>query len=381
MLVELYMKNINLKKVIYPKIIISSGGSGGHIYTGISIADEIKKQIPNSSILFIGSEKRMEINEIPKFGYPIKKIIISGGRNKFNSIFSISSLLMEIIHSFFSVNKIIKNFSPDIVIGTGGFVSFPTLCMAKKNGVPILLQEQNSFPGLTNRIFSRYAKKICVAYEQTKKFFPKKKTILTGNPVRSGIFNLPKKETACSHLNLKRNKPIILSLGGSQGSNKINKFWINKIKKIIRLDIQLIWQIGNFDIKEITKKNKVLFNHPNILALKFIEDIFTCYAAADLVVSRAGALTISEICLIGKPYILIPFSNSSDDHQNKNARILEDKKAALIIKDEEIENKLMNSIIKLLDNNKLRKKMIKNILLLGKPKAVNNIVKEILQII
>ncbi|WP_274536723.1 undecaprenyldiphospho-muramoylpentapeptide beta-N-acetylglucosaminyltransferase [Blattabacterium cuenoti] len=318
------------------------------------------------------------MREIPKWGYSIEKIWISGGKDKF---FSLSGFILSIqlIYSLFLANKIMKKFSPDIVIGTGGFVSFPTLYAAKKNKIPILIQEQNSFPGLTNRIFSRYANKICIAYEQAKKYFPQKKTIITGNPVRSEIFHLPSKEKACIHLGLNITKPIILSIGGSQGSNSMNNAWIKGLKRIIELDMQLIWQVGKLDLYKI-KKNK-MSHHSNILFMEFIENIPACYAAADIIVSRAGALTISEICLIGKPYILIPFPWSSNDHQNQNAKILEEKKAALIIKNEEIEKKLVNSVIKLVNDSSMKKKMSRNLLKLGKPKATNDIVNEILQII
>ncbi|WP_185874059.1 undecaprenyldiphospho-muramoylpentapeptide beta-N-acetylglucosaminyltransferase [Blattabacterium cuenoti] len=368
------MKNNSIKKII-----ISSGGTGGHIYPGIAIADKLKKNIPTVDILFIGSKKHMEMQEIPKFGYKIEKICISGGKNKFFSI-KVLILLIELIYSFFLVKKIIKKFSPDIVIGTGGFVSFPTIYAAKKKKIPILLQEQNSFPGWTNRKFSHYAKKICIAYEEAKKYFPKEKTIVTGNPVRYEIIKKKNsKEKACIHLGLKIDRPIILSIGGSQGSNSINNAWMKGLKKLIDLDIQLILQVGKIDIHTIAKNR--FSHHKNFIFMEFIEDISMCYAAADIIVSRAGALTISEVCLIGKPSILIPFPWSSDDHQNKNAKILEEKEAALIIKNEEIEKKLVDSTIKLLNDSIKKKKMSKNILQLGKPEATNDIVKEILQII
>ncbi|WP_185851787.1 undecaprenyldiphospho-muramoylpentapeptide beta-N-acetylglucosaminyltransferase [Blattabacterium cuenoti] len=366
------MKNIS------PRIIICSGGTGGHIYTGIAIADELKNKIPEINVLFIGSKKNMEMQEIPKCGYPIERICISGGKRK---LFSSSGfiLFIELIYSFFLANKIIKKFSPDIVVGTGGYVSFPTLYAAKKNRVPILIQEQNSFPGLTNRIFSRYARKICIAYEESKEYFPKERTIITGNPVRSGILQLPSREEACFHLGLKKEKPIILSIGGSQGSNSINNAWIKGLKKLIHLDIQLIWQLGKVDIHRVRKNG--ISHHHNFILMEFIDNVPMCYAAADIIVSRAGALTISEICLIGKPYILIPLPWSSDDHQNKNAKILEEKEAALIIKNEDIDEKLVDSTIQLLKNSSMKKKMSKNIFQLGKPKATNDIANEILQII
>ncbi|WP_255345046.1 undecaprenyldiphospho-muramoylpentapeptide beta-N-acetylglucosaminyltransferase [Blattabacterium sp. (Nauphoeta cinerea)] len=320
----------------------------------------------------------MEMREIPRLGYSIEEICISGGRNKFLSM-SGGIMSIQLIYSLFLANRIIKKFSPDIVIGTGGFVSFPTLYAAKKNKIPILIQEQNSFPGLTNRIFSRYANKICIAYEQAKKYFPKDKTIVTGNPVRSEILQLPSKEEACIHLGLKITKPIILSIGGSQGSNSMNNAWIKGLKKIIEWDMQLIWQVGKLDFHKI-KKDKMP-HHSNIIFMEFIENIPAYYAAADIIVSRAGALTISEICLIGKPSILIPFPGSSNDHQNKNAKILEEKKAALIIKNEEIEQKLVNSVIQLVNDHNMKEKMRINILKLGKPKATNDIINEILQII
>ncbi|WP_185856399.1 undecaprenyldiphospho-muramoylpentapeptide beta-N-acetylglucosaminyltransferase [Blattabacterium cuenoti] len=366
-------------KNIYPRIIIGSGGTGGHIYTGIAIADELKNQFPETDILFIGSKKNMEMQEIPKFGYQIESICISGGKKKIFSI-SVFNLFIDLIYSCFLANKIIKKFSPNIVIGTGGYVSFPTLYAAKRNKIPILIQEQNSFPGLTNRIFSSYAKKICLAYEEAEKYFPPKKTIITGNPIRSEILQLPSKEEACFHLGLKIEKPIILSIGGSQGSNSINNAWVKGLKQLIHLDIQLIWQLGKVDIHRI-KENSSISHHANFLLMEFINNITICYAAADIIVSRAGALTISEICLIGKPYILIPLPWASNDHQNKNAKILENKEAALIIKNEDLDKKLVDSTIKLLNNPSMRKKMSKNLLQLGKPKATNDIVNEILQII
>ncbi|AER40435.1 MAG: undecaprenyldiphospho-muramoylpentapeptide beta-N-acetylglucosaminyltransferase [Flavobacteriales bacterium] len=369
-----------MNKIFTPRIIIVSGGTGGHIYPGIAIADELKKQIPKVNILFIGSKNNMEMQEIPKFGYKIEGICISGGRDKFFSLSGFFILSMELMYSFFFSRRILKKFSPDIVIGTGGYVSFPTLYAAKKNKIPIFIQEQNSFPGFTNRIFSSYAKKVCIAFEESKKYFPKEKTIITGNPVRSEILQLPSREKACFYLGLKMDRPIILSMGGSQGSNSINNAWINGLKKLIHFDIQLIWQVGRMDIHKI-KRNHTLSYHKNFIVMEFIENIPICYAAADIIVSRAGALTISEICLIGKPYILIPLPWSSDDHQNRNAKILEDKEAAMIIKNEEIDKKLVDTTIKLLNDPNRKKKMSRNILQLGKPKATNDIVNEILQII
>ncbi len=376
------IKNLKLKFInnkIYPRIIICGGGTGGHIYTGIAIADEIKYQIPYSKILFIGSKNHMEMKEVPKYGYSIKKISISGGRNK---IFSISGLFLfiELIESFFLVKKIIKNFSPNIIIGTGGFVSFPTLLAAKSNKIPILIQEQNSFPGITNRIFSRYADKICIAYKQSQKFFPKGKTIITGNPIRTKILKkFPSKKQACKYFGLNMKKPIILSLGGSTGSKLINNAWKNGISKLINLDIQLIWQIGSY-IDNI-KNNIKIYNYPNIIIIKFIKDIQMCYAASDIIISRAGALTISEICYLKKPNILIPFSRSSDNHQCKNAYILKKHKASIVIQDEEIEKELVDLSIKLISDIPLQKQMVKNISNLGKPNASKDIVNEILQII
>ncbi|WP_185851198.1 undecaprenyldiphospho-muramoylpentapeptide beta-N-acetylglucosaminyltransferase [Blattabacterium cuenoti] len=364
---------------ISPRIIIGSGGTGGHIYTGLAIADELKKKIPKVNILFIGSKNHMEMQEIPKLGYKIESIYISGGKNKFFSM-RFFILTMELIYSYFLVKKILDKFSPDLVIGTGGYVSFPTLYVAGRRKIPILLQEQNSFPGCTNRIFSRYAKKICISYEEANKYFPKEKTVITGNPVRSVILeNFPSKDKACNHLGLNIHKPIILSLGGSQGSNKINQTWMKGLKKLIHLDIQLIWQVGKKDIHELRKN--MISHHKNFVLMNYIENISVCYAAADIIVSRAGALTISEICLIGKPCILIPYPWSSDDHQNKNAKIMKEKKAALIIKNDEIENKLVDTTIQLLNDSKRKKIISTNNLRLGKPNATKDIINEILQII
>ncbi|WP_185872941.1 undecaprenyldiphospho-muramoylpentapeptide beta-N-acetylglucosaminyltransferase [Blattabacterium cuenoti] len=373
-----------MKKKKIPKIIIGSGGTCGHIYPGIAIAEELSTKVPKSHILFIGSKNHMEMQEIPKFGYLFEGIRISGGKNKFCSIVSGMILSMELIYSFFLIKKIFNKFCPDIVIGTGGFVSFPTLYAAHKCKIPILLQEQNSFPGFTNRIFSRYARKICVAYNETKKNFPKKikhNIITTGNPIRSEIMHkiLLDKKQACLNLGLNVNKPIILSIGGSQGAHSINMAWINGLNKLINLDIQLIWQVGKIDIIKISKN--INFYHKNIIIMDFIENIRIYYSAADIVVSRAGGLTISEISLIGKPFILIPLPFASDDHQNKNAKMLEEQDAALIINNEEIEQKLVDATIDLLNDSIRQNRMIKNILKLGKPKATYNIVKEISHII
>ncbi|AWU44897.1 undecaprenyldiphospho-muramoylpentapeptide beta-N-acetylglucosaminyltransferase [Blattabacterium punctulatus] len=370
-----------MKNTFLPRIIIGSGGTGGHIYPGIAIADELKKQIPEVNILFIGSKNNMEMQEIPKFGYKIEGICISGGKDKFFSISGFFIQSIELVYSYFLAKKILKKFSPDIVIGTGGYVSFPTLYAAKKKKIPIIIQEQNSFPGFTNRIFSRYAQKVCIAFEESRKYFPKGKTIITGNPVRSEILKkFPSRNKACHYLGLKKNRSIILSMGGSQGSNSINNAWMNGLKKLIHFDIQLIWQVGKSNIHRI-KKNNPLSNHKNFIVMEFIENIPIYYAAADIIVSRAGALTISEICLIGKPYILIPFPWSSDNHQNKNAKILEEKEAAIIIKNEEIDKKLVDSTIQILNDSDRKKKMRKNILQLGKPQATNDIVNEILHIL
>ncbi|WP_185883122.1 undecaprenyldiphospho-muramoylpentapeptide beta-N-acetylglucosaminyltransferase [Blattabacterium cuenoti] len=364
---------------LHPKVLISSGGTGGHIYTGIAIADAITKIIPKSKILFIGSKKHMEIKKIPKSGYSIEKIHITGGRNRLKSVLGCISLLMEVINSFFLADKILKKFLPNIVIGTGGFTSFPTLSAAIKNGIPILIQEQNAFPGLTNRIFSRYAKKICIAYEEAKQYLPKNKTIVTGNPIRSKILktDLSKKD-ACIQLGINIENPVILSIGGSQGSENINNAWMNGLQRLIHLNIQLIWHTGKF-IHQI--KNNKISHHSNFILMEFIDNIEICYAAADVIVSRAGALTISEICLIRKPYILIPFPWSTDDHQNKNAKVLENQKAALIIKNNEINQKLVDSTIRLLQDSCLKKQMMQNMIQFGKPNATKDIVNEILHII
>lgn len=359
-------------------IIFSGGGTGGHIYSSLSIANEIKFQYPKINILFVGAKSKMETKKIPKYGFNIKTIWISGFPN---SIFSKSFFLLpfKLINSLWNSNKIIKNFYPDIVIGTGGYASGPLVYMAAKKKIPILIQEQNIIPGFTNRILSKYAKKICIGYKESFHFFPFKKTIFTGNPIRKELLNIPNKKKSCLKLGLNQKKIIILSLGGSQGASSINNFWIKNIKKLIKNNIQLIWQIGKQKIQNIKKKIKN-FNK-NIFLFDFIDDIKTAYGAADIIISRSGALTLSELCLVGKPCILIPSPFSTHNHQVKNANFFFKKKLALVIQDNFLEKDLFNTIIYLLENKFLKKKLSKNIKKLAYINSTKKIVNEIFNII
>lgn len=364
------------------KIIVCGGGTGGHIYPALSIANELKihllKKYNSVDFLFLGKKNGIEDKIISKEGYNISGLCISGIPRKISK--DLFKFPFKIFHTYNQCLKIFKNFHPNIIIGTGSYVSAIPIYFAYKKKIPIFIQEQNIIPGYTNIVLGNlFAKKIFIAYEKTSFFFPKKKTYYTGNPLRKEIllnikFN---KQLLCNKFHLNPNKPIILSLGGSQGAQSINNVWIKNIKKLIDEDIQLIWQIGDYDFERIY--NHVICHHPNIILKKFIHNIHLAYYISDIVVARAGGLTISEISVLGKPSILIPFPKSSKDHQLKNAKNLLKLNAIFLIKDEDIKNKLINTVFKILKNDNLKKKLSKNILKISKPNAANLIANEIIK--
>lgn len=362
------------------RILICGGGTGGHIYPAIAIADELKKNLcevySSVKFLFIGNKNGIEMQIIPKRNYPIIGLWISGiPKNISKNLFLFP---IKIINSYKNCLKIFKYFSPNIVIGTGGYVSGIPLYIAYNKKIPIFIQEQNVVPGYTNKIIGKkYAKKIFLGYEKSFSFFPKEKIIFTGNPIRSEIL-LPSinRSQGCKKFNLDPKKPIILSIGGSQGSRSINNGWIKGIKKIIEEDIQLIWQVGNLDFENIN--NNISCKNSNISINKFIEDMHIAYSIADVIVSRAGGISISEIAIHGKPSILIPLSYSSGDHQNENAKAITEKNAALIINNEDIEDKLIDAVIYILRNEKLKEFFSKNILKIRNPNSAKIISQEII---
>lgn len=353
-----------------PKIIISGGGTGGHIYPAIAIADEIKSRMPDAEILFVGALGKMEMEKIPKAGYTIKGLPIAG-INRSNLLANLK-FPFKLLKSLKLSDQILKEFKPDVAIGTGGFASGPLLWQAAKRKIPIVIQEQNSFPGVTNKLLKNKAAAICVAYEGITQF-PADKLNYTGNPIRSDLFqNLDSTEEAKKSLNFDPNKQLILSIGGSQGSRTLNNAWENDLMKIQNADVQLMWQTGNLDYQTI--KNKIPSNENGIQYLEFIYDMKTAFAAADVIVSRAGAMAISELSLVGKPLILVPYPYAAEDHQTKNAKALVDEGAALMLSDDEAKEDLVDCALDLIDDENKQKELSYNLSKLGKPNATKEIV-------
>lgn len=340
------------------KVLVSGGGTGGHIFPAISIANAIKNKCPNADILFVGAENRMEMEKVPAAGYPIIGLPVSGFDRK--HLLKNIKVLFRLFKSVRLADKTVKSFSPDIAVGVGGYASGPTLWAAARRGIPTLIQEQNSYAGVTNKLLASKAKAICVAYENMERFFPKDRIILTGNPVRQELQNdTISREEAIRFFNLDSSKKTILVIGGSLGARTINNSIATGIEKIPQ-DIQLIWQSGKgYD----TQAKKVLDEKKpeNIKQMPFISRMDMAYKAADLVISRAGASSISELCLLGKPVILIPSPNVAEDHQTKNAQALSTKNAALMIRDCDAQNLLIDTALKTVQDETALKNMSDNI--------------------
>ena len=340
------------------KVIVSGGGTGGHIFPAISIANAIKNKCPNADILFVGAENRMEMEKVPAAGYPIIGLPVSGFDRK--HLQKNIKVLFRLFKSIRLADKTVKSFSPDIAVGVGGYASGPTLWAAARRGIPTLIQEQNSYAGVTNKLLASKAKAICVAYENMERFFPKDRIILTGNPVRQELQNdTISREEAIRFFNLDPSKKTILVIGGSLGARTINNSIAAGIEKIPQ-NIQLIWQSGKgYD----TQAQKALEEKKpeNIKQMPFISRMDMAYKAADLVISRAGASSISELCLLGKPVILIPSPNVAEDHQTKNAQALSTKNAALMIRDCDAQNLLIDTALKTVQDVTSLKNMSDNI--------------------
>ena len=364
------------------RVIISGGGTGGHIFPALAIANEIKKKNPLAVILFIGAKGRMEMDKIPEAGYDIIGLDVVGIQRSFsfNSIFKNIKFPFLLLKSLLKARRILKNFNPDVVVGVGGYASGPTLRMANSLKVPTLIQEQNSYAGLTNKWLSKKAKKICVAYDKMDRFFDIDKIILTGNPVRKDIIALStKNEEAIKYFKIGSDEKLILILGGSLGARSINDGVLKSLKLIKNTSFRLLWQVGNRFIDTVDSSfDKKEFS--NVKTMSFIKRIDLAYAAADIIISRAGALSISEITLIGKPSILIPSPNVSEDHQTKNAMYLVENNAAKIIYDNETD-KILNTAIKLLKSPKEISIIAENAKRLAKPNATEDIVKEVFNLI
>ena len=355
------------------KYIISGGGTGGHIYPAIAIANELKTRDKDSQILFVGANGKMEMEKVPKAGYNIEGLNISGFKRSLD--WSNVSLPVKVWMSLKKAGHIIKKFSPDAVIGTGGFASGPVLFKAAGYSIPTLIQEQNSFPGVTNKILAKRVNKICVAYENMNEYFPKEKIIVSGNPVRGELRNEEAPKSAClEYFGLNKDKKTILSIGGSLGAKGINEALADSLKAFQDNDIQLLWQTG----KPFYDQAKSASNGmKNIKAVEFIYEMGKAYKVADIIISRAGAIAISELCLIGKPTILIPYPYATGNHQFKNAESLSKNNATILIEDENAGEELLPALIKLVGDENKQKEIASNIAQMAKPEALTTIVNEI----
>lgn len=357
------------------RVILSGGGTGGHIYPAIAIADEIKRRHPEADILFVGAKDRMEMEKVPQAGYEIEGLWISGLDRKL----SLRNLAFpfKLMSSLSRSRKIIKKFNPDIVIGTGGFASGPLLRVAISKGIPTLIQEQNSYPGITNRILAKYADRICAAYEKVKEVFPADRTIITGNPVRQDLLQVDQlRAEAIEHFKLSPNKKTVLILGGSLGAKRINKLVETYLSKFKQEGVQLIWQIGKLYFDDYKK-----YESANVRAKEYINRMDLAYAAADVIISRAGAGSVSELCIVGKPVVFIPSPNVAENHQAKNAMAVTEHNAAMMITEDEITETFEPCFFSLLQDENRLNKFSSNIKKLALPNATASIVDEVEKII
>ena len=361
------------------RIIISGGGTGGHIFPAVSIANAIKELRPDTEILFVGAEGRMEMHRVPAAGYPIKGLPVAGFDRK--NLFKNIPVLIKLFKSQRLARKIVKDFHPHAAVGVGGYASGPTLKVAGSMGLPTLLQEQNSYAGVTNKLLAKQAKKICVAYEGMERFFDKEKIILTGNPIRQGLLNhSTTREEAISTFGLDPNKRTVLILGGSLGARTINQCLMENLDKVKSSGVQFIWQTGKIYIEEAKASVAKFGELPMLHVTDFISDMATAYCAADLVISRAGAGSISEFCLLQKPVILVPSPNVAEDHQTKNALALVNKNAALYVKDMEAKELLLDKAIEAVKQPDLLKNLSKNITELAFTDSANIIAEEVIKL-
>ena len=361
------------------KFIISGGGTGGHIFPALSIANELKRRYPDCEILFVGAEDRMEMEKVPAAGYPIVGLPVSGfDRSSLVKNFQVVARLLKSLHL---AKKTVRDFRPDIAIGVGGYASGPTLWMAASLGIPTLIQEQNSYAGVTNKLLAKKAKRICVAYDGMEKFFPADRIVLTGNPVRSDLEHAQnKRDEAAAFFGLSPEKKTLLVVGGSLGARTINRSIENGLDKILSSGVQLIWQTGRYYHEEALKRLKAYHGMP-VWCSDFISRMDYAYSAADLVISRAGAGTISELCLLKKPVVLVPSPNVAEDHQTKNALALVNREAALMVTDQEAPQQLVDKALATLADDALLANLSQNIVKLAYHDSAGKIADEIEKII
>ena len=361
------------------KVIISGGGTGGHIFPAISIANALKTIRPSVKILFVGAEGRMEMTRVPAAGYEIKGLPVSGFDRK--HLMRNIKVLYRAAQSRRMAKKIVREFNPQVAVGVGGYASGPTLSACEALGIPILLQEQNSYAGVTNKLLSRHADKICVAYDNMERFFPASKIILTGNPVRQELLSINvSREVAIKSFGLDPSKKTILIIGGSLGAKTINDSVLTHLNLIRQSHVQFIWQTGKFYSEQIHTELEKSEKLENIYVSDFIADMAKAYKAADLVISRAGASSISELCLLGKPCILVPSPNVAEDHQTKNAQALAQKDAAIYLKDSEARMALLPKAVSTVNEPERLVSLSRNIVTMAHPDAARTIAEEVIRL-
>ena len=357
------------------RVIISGGGTGGHIFPAIAIANALKKLQPDVELLFVGALGRMEMEKVPKAGYKIVGLPVMGMPRKFSV--KIFKFIISLLKSLKKARKLVKDFSPDVVVGVGGYASGPILRVASQKKIPCIIQEQNSFPGITNRMLAKKVKAACVAYDGLERFFPADKIIKTGNPVRQDVLEgMHKKDEAYKYFNLQPNQAIVLSVGGSLGARTINYSLIKSLQQFKDNNVQVIWQTGKSFFAEAQKASE---EFDNIKVHEFVYRMDLAYAITDVVISRAGASTISELCLLAKPTVFVPSPNVAEDHQTKNAQALINKDAAFMVKDVEANEKLVEEVLSLLDDDKRRKEYSENIKTMAVSNSAEIIAKKVLE--
>lgn len=362
------------------RVIISGGGTGGHIFPAVSIANAIREKQPDAEILFVGAEGRMEMQRVPAAGYEIKGLPVAGFDRK--HLWRNVSVVIKLLRSRIMARRIIKAFRPMVAVGVGGYASGPTLDVAGKMGIPTLLQEQNSYAGVTNKLLAKKARRICVAYDGMERFFPADRILFTGNPVRQNLLHITlTRQEAAQQMGLDPAKRTVLIVGGSLGARSMNESVLQQLELIRQqTDVQFVWQTGKYYSEAIAQQLKERTCPSNLHVMDFISDMAVAYAAADLVVSRAGAGSISEFCLLGKPVILVPSPNVAEDHQTKNAMALVQKDAALYVPDAEAPDNLLPTAISTVKNSKKLQALSQNILRLAHPNAASDIADEVIRL-
>jgi len=361
------------------KILLSGGGTGGHIFPAIAIANALKSKLKDVEILFVGAKGRMEMDKVPQAGYPIKGLWISGLQRRLD--LNNLAFPFKVVSSLLGAAKIIRQFKPDVAIGTGGYASGPLVYMASRKSVPTLILEQNSYPGITNKLLGKTVDKICVAYKELEKFFPKEKIVVTGTPIRKEILDLQvTRQDGLDFFGLKSEKPVLLIIGGSQGAQKINEAIAKNLEKILAQNVSVIWQTGKPSFETARAEAEKCTNKDAVRVHDFITRMDMAYAAADLIISRAGAIAIAEIIAVNKPAIFIPLPSAAEDHQTKNAETLVKGHAAVMIKESETDNKLLKTITDLLKMKSTRLLLAQNLKRFERPDATERIVLEVIKL-